>query len=417
MKLRLPVFLTLAVGGALLSAPALATPEPAVLTGHVTTADGTPIAGTVVSAYSRLVVGDSVYWVLDPAPATTAADGSYRIDADPGTFRLSFLVPDNSYAAAYDGGAADLDSATDVVVGAGETATVDARLTPNALVSGVVRAAADGSTVAGVHLRLYRSLSAGSGMTQVADTTSADDGGYRLYAPAGSYSVCPDQTAVYAWQCDAGVVLPGVHDVALTRRPAVQGVLADLGTAVSGATVNVYQLSFVDDQTWERVAQGATDESGRFFVAVDPGTYRVGYVSADGGAERYYAGAYAAVDALADASDIVVVPHGPSDDVDLGTPAPPVDPTPVDPPATTAPPATEEPPATTPPVTSTPPSHVEPHPKPVPPAKAYPHKPAPKPVKAQPSPWHWVAGWFAPVRHPAVLGWNALCWLGGLGWR
>ncbi|MEZ5209280.1 MAG: carboxypeptidase-like regulatory domain-containing protein [Acidimicrobiales bacterium] len=239
----------------------------------------TSISGTVTDEKTSLpLAGLEVRLYREPgrvvvANATTAADGSYTF-ANPGagTYRLRFSDPvGGTYVTEFWDDARTYVAASDVVVGAGASATADAALAIPEL-SMMVNVAADGSD-------------------------AVDDGICEVTPGLGDCSIraAIDEANVHPGH-DQITIAPGVNPT-LTMGGLV--VASDLAIVGNGATIhNTQSQTVIEQEEWDHGADTSSSSrtlsmadvvitgSGAGVVArvglVEPDGFRPGHVSLDG---------------------------------------------------------------------------------------------------------------------------------------
>ena len=125
------------------------------ISGKVTGRDGAGLADVSVNAYTKRPGQD--YWgIVDGGYASTGPDGTYVIGGLPaGTYRIGFRDWRGRHLEEYWDDAATLDDATDIVLGAAETAQgTDAELATGSNVTGRVTGP-DGNPLANVNVAAY----------------------------------------------------------------------------------------------------------------------------------------------------------------------------------------------------------------------------------------------------------------------
>jgi hypothetical protein len=145
------------------------------ISGKVTRAGGTPLAGVVVHAAAT-----GFY----TGTATTGADGTYSIAVVGGTYTVSFSDPSFHYAAGYYGSGGftfDPAAAAHIAIGTSSVPGIDVQLPVNPAIRGTVRGA-QGEILSGIQVT-------GTAGSVVIQATTGQDGSYAFFGPAGSYVV------------------------------------------------------------------------------------------------------------------------------------------------------------------------------------------------------------------------------------
>ena len=259
------------------------------ISGTVTGPDGTtPLEGIQVNAYQWNNDG----WWMHMNADWTDSDGSYFINALPaGTYRVEFSDGSGNYLSeAYDD-AAELDSGTDVVVAAGETAIgIDASLVVASKISGTVTGP-DGTTplpdiwVVAFHWN-------DSGWWEQAEWADTDvDGNFLIGGlSAGTYRIrFSDWSGNYAPEIyddaaslDAGmdvVVVVGATASNIDASLAVASKISGTVTGPDGTTtlpeiwVDAWQWN---GSEWEQKQYAETDAEGNYTLGgLAAGNYRI----------------------------------------------------------------------------------------------------------------------------------------------
>ena len=217
----------------------------ASISGVVTDSTGNPIEGVEVNANTEPCC--SGY-----GSATTAADGSYTVDAlEPGSYQVKFTKPGSPYVSQYLGGSTSSVDATVLTVAAGEAVTGNnAILVTGGSISGVVTDST-GTPVENAQVYAYGNSAGATGST----ATTAPDGSYTLDGlAAGSYIVQFSKagssfvTQFFGGSTSqpSGTVLTVVlgdaltgKNVALVMGASISGVVRDAaGNPVEGVQIN-----------------------------------------------------------------------------------------------------------------------------------------------------------------------------------
>jgi protocatechuate 3,4-dioxygenase beta subunit len=214
-----------------------------VIAGLVTDASGSPVAGVFVAAESG---GHS-----QGGYGFTRADGTYRIEVDPGRFRV---CADPGYVDR--GGANSLATCTPALgIAAGEVRTVDVQMRPAGGLAGRVTGPG-GGPVAGADVEIRK---AGHPYSYFGSATTDGHGGYQVDGlPAGDYVACVQPASRPSARYPTGVtpgclnrrspqpVRIGAVSLGLDGRLGLGGavsghVLDESGVPTSEAFVDVYR--------------------------------------------------------------------------------------------------------------------------------------------------------------------------------
>ncbi|GAA5038476.1 hypothetical protein GCM10025738_27720 [Microbacterium fluvii] len=205
----------------------------AAFSGVVTTADGTPVSGVDVEAYSYDPLDD--IWQYTASVATDV-DGAYRIGGlVAGDYKVHFdaTYADTAVASQWWDAALTRGAATLVNVEAGKTnTTVSPVLAAAGRVSGVV--SVRGVPAAGVTVTAYAYDAESAAWDELAETTSGTAGAYAIAGLApGTYRIGFDASATaYAvdaeWWKDAATIA-AANDVVVTAGGTVSGISGELG--------------------------------------------------------------------------------------------------------------------------------------------------------------------------------------------
>lgn len=229
--------------------------QPALISGHVRTADGDPLDGVTVT-----IDGPG-----GPRTTTTDADGLYAFDGNAeGTYALSIDVPD---------GYSQTKAPADVVVPPDSEVPIpdnDFTVAPFPDITGTVTGGVD--PLGGVVVVLVD-----DGGNEVDRATTAPDGTYRFTRiTSGDYSVSiPDPPGEYRTPAARDLTLGDDdstgNDFALTRPGSIAGTVTnvDTGDPVPGITVTLTGPGGTH-------TTATTDDSGNYFFGeLDNGTYGV----------------------------------------------------------------------------------------------------------------------------------------------
>ena len=255
----------------------------AAITGTVTDATESPVAGITVAAF----VGTTTF--LPVATTTTAADGTYSLlGLAGGDHTVLFQAPGGVLLADrwYDDAALRGDAAALTLVEGATTAGVDAVLPAVAAIAGTVTAADGGAPVADAVVSAYRPgawLPSRLAVTAADGTYVLEDLVHPTYevvavAPAGAllqtrwYDAADSRPGATAVSATLGATTTGV-DVALPTAAALDGTVVGVAAApVAGATIEVY----LPTGTFLPEATTTTAADGSFALAtLSPGSYRV----------------------------------------------------------------------------------------------------------------------------------------------
>ncbi|WP_193613776.1 Ig-like domain-containing protein [Nocardioides lijunqiniae] len=152
----------------------------------------TPPAGTSVALFESYSYYGTLQW-RQVAVTHVRANGRYRLNQSPGTYRVVFFDGDEVWSDHWYGGAPSIWTATDVEITAvGEgTAGIDATLVRRGYVTGTVRSKKTGQPFPGVTVYLVRNYGTAENTDWgvVTSTTTGAAGTYRLKGSVGSYTV------------------------------------------------------------------------------------------------------------------------------------------------------------------------------------------------------------------------------------
>ena len=248
--------------------------------------DSTPLASVSVSAWAF----DGAFWNTTAIGTSTDGDGNYSLGGlEPGTYRVSFNGSFFGYAPEFYDDAADVFSATDIVVPATTTVFgIDASLSAGASLAGTVTGPDELTPLPDIQVTAYYPSGLGwSG--QIVSTDSSGSytiqglapGDYRIEFrdPAGNYIAeyyddRPDLTSALDVTLAGGATVTGL-DASLAVAGRISGQLygPDGIAPATGITVSVYAGS---GSSWTWVSGGSSDAAGAYQVGgLTAGTYRV----------------------------------------------------------------------------------------------------------------------------------------------
>jgi len=245
------------------------------LTGTVRDAEsGDPFTNVKVYAYTTAG--------LLMARTVTATDGRFFFSLPPGKAKVVAVDPAGLFASGFPDGARSFAKSAPIVVRSGESATADVTLERAGRIGGRVTAAAGGAPLAGIHVAAYNEDDG----TLCAETTTDWDGYYSVALPAGRFRTAAyDAALTYATlffpsrldfgtatslAVTAGRVTAPV-DFTLIRAGRFTGVVTDAETASPLANVVVAAY----DEGGVNVGNGRTTATGKYAMALPPGTYRL----------------------------------------------------------------------------------------------------------------------------------------------
>ncbi|MCW2850975.1 MAG: hypothetical protein JWM84_639 [Nocardioides sp.] len=271
------------------------------VTGSVTNADATPLAGIAVAAHPA---GDEE---TDTDTATTDAGGAYLLDLPSGTYTIEYTDPGEDYLpTSYDGGAGD---PVEITVGADGSLLADGTATGCASLCTVVLAPvpddavfpvagdvvdANEEPVSGLEV----TVTPVSGDAEPFTGTTGPEGGYSVDVPAGAYRVSfagdGFESAPYTGdggttQATVTVGATGTLTVSpeeeLTDNRLNPTVLQSISYSVTGRVVaaadttqgleDVTVRAYPADDHSEFVEQALTVEDGNYTLLLPVGTYDV----------------------------------------------------------------------------------------------------------------------------------------------
>jgi len=259
---------------------------------------GSPVAGVDVCLYAKVSGGQAGWECV--GEAVTATDGSYRLWAKPGTYRVGFSVADNHLRAVFYPNATTVETATDLVIGAGGRPGVTVKMVPNAKVTGHVTVDGSGAAIGGATVRAHQ-RGPGAAWTVVRTATADAGGTYTLFLDPGTYRLefdnacsgdgpCSEVYRSEFWDdkstvetaTDVTVGNAGTlsRSAALARNAIITGTIteADGGEPVAGAQVAALRQVTVGTRTrWTEVAWAAAGTDGTYRLHVPTGTYRLSF--------------------------------------------------------------------------------------------------------------------------------------------
>jgi hypothetical protein len=258
----------------------------AFISGRVTSEEGgAPLEAISTSVYEAST-GDYV------AGDATDAAGIYRVGGlTAGAYKLRFYDSDGWYLTEYHDDRPDLESADSVAVTAGMTTSVDAALTPAAIIRGTVTAEGSGAPLEDVRVNVYDALSD----DYVKSDTTDGSGAYRVGAlGTGSYKVrFYDNNGLYLTEyhndkpsresADPVSVSTGdvaIVDAQLTPAATISGRVTEEG---SGAPLEDIYVRAYDAATHSNVGSDYSDASGIYRIGrLFPGNYKLRFYDYDG---------------------------------------------------------------------------------------------------------------------------------------
>lgn len=297
-------------------------PQTGTLAGIVRTdISALPIAGIEVNV-ARFLPEYGDWQVVEIAE--TAADGTYSVPLDVGTYRIEFQDSSGTYLGEYyHNHAGTYWDADDVAISADTTTTVNEGLVAAAHLRGTVRAETVGAPIANAVVDAYR-INPESGWDWAAESYTGADGTYDCAGlPAGDYILyfmdpseahlpeyydnvrdMPHATwiSLAASQDRTGL------DAALASAGTVGGTVTDevTGRPVEGLRVEMYRDDGYGTYTYETTW---SDESGAYlFDGLENATYYVEFIDSDSptGYERFKTEYYDDAASLSGATPIVI---------------------------------------------------------------------------------------------------------------
>lgn len=267
-------------------------PDPATIEGTVDDGSGGPVAGLAVDLFTQNPDGSRGSWL---GSASTAADGSYSFEVEPGCYTVTFIAPDGR---TFTNDRRWLNASD--CLGEGGITTLDATLTvdggqDDATIEGTVSGQGEGP-VAGVPVEVFTQNADGSRGTWLRTEVTGPDGRYRFGVDAGCYTitfvaptgrtwvetsttwynapdcVSPGQTATL----DATLVGQGQDPTRLTGSVTEQG-----GGPIGGVGVDLFTQNADGSRgTWLRSV--ATGADGSYHFDVLPGCYTITFIAPPG---------------------------------------------------------------------------------------------------------------------------------------
>jgi len=212
----------------------------------------------------------------------TGANGAYHLVLPAGTYKLAAYDEARIYATAFHRDSASFSRATPVGVSVEATATIDFLLSIGARIRGRATDAATGAPLGGIVVTGYDPAG-----DVVATSSSAADGAYELFVPAGSYRIVfEDRTGTHASvyylgaesfdtsttvEAGSGGSLASV-DAAMQRGGRIAGSVRDanVGALLASMVVAAYNPSGTV-RTFT-----TTNANGAYTLVVPPGSYKAG---------------------------------------------------------------------------------------------------------------------------------------------
>lgn len=258
-------------------APAQQTSAATFAVSGTVTANGAPVAGVVVYAY---VGGDGAVCCEAVSGAVTAADGTYSIDLEPGSYRVRFYPNTNGLVEEWWDGASGFGSSDDVVVQAENETGIDASLLAGSTITGTITNAG-GIPLEGIGVHAMDASE--ECCIWVTGTSTAADGTYALTVPNGSYRLFfySSGLEISKWSGNAptfeeatDIVVPGSplsgNDAQLAAGQAISGRVTDTdGDPIEGVYVHAFETGVCC--SWVDGAQ--TDANGEYSISVADGQY------------------------------------------------------------------------------------------------------------------------------------------------
>lgn len=235
-------------------------PNPGAVTGTVTSAQtGDPLADTQV----RVLNDNGIL----AAVVQTDLNGVYLVQGlTPGTYTIVLIN-------------ADFQSRTiGAIIGAGETATVNAALAPNpGTITGIISDAVSGNPLQGAIVQLFPSQS----LIPIENAATDQNGRYSFAGIEPGEYIVAASAENYARGTAGATVFPNAQatvNLGLTPNPAavVGTITQNGGTPVGGATVRIL------DQNETVLGTGITDQNGNYTIGNLPQGTKTAVISASG---------------------------------------------------------------------------------------------------------------------------------------
>lgn len=268
--------------GALLAPPAALAAATGTVSGILTTAAGSPVAGASITAY------DSDYSYL--TDATTSASGAYSLRGVPaGTVKIEYYTNGDSQWA-HD--KLDFDTATELTVVAGQTLRVDESLLPTGTLTGLLTDST-GAPAAWVNVAARSNGATVYGYTD-------ETGRYTLAVRPGEYRLRFNWEQAVQWATGAGdEQAASVFTVAVGETVQADDQLMPTGSlgghlaGITGEPLTGAEVTLHRDDNY--AARTETDDNGDYlFPGVSPGdAYKVSFTTSTG-VEQWIAGKAAA---------------------------------------------------------------------------------------------------------------------------
>lgn len=292
--------------------------------GTVTDFDEKPIANTSVCSF----VQTNGSWNSDTC-AYTGADGTYRLYADQGTNRIGFST--NTYmdlwSRQFYDGAANVNEATDVVLGESDVDGIDARLNPLGTISGDVTLAG-GIAAAQVSVCAHQATDWGWWSQKCVQTDGAgqytialEDGTWRLgFSGEGVVTEYYDEKGSVANAhnivVDQGVKLTG-FDAELARLGSIGGTITGDGSPAMGVDVCALTKATLEGESeWQTRGCAQSDHQGAYQINVPAGVYRLQFSSDDFMPDEWASEYWDDATTLATATDVAVAGDEDVTDID-----------------------------------------------------------------------------------------------------
>jgi hypothetical protein len=281
--------------------------------GTVTGPGGTQLAGISVNAYSNTAAYQGM--------ATTGANGSYSIDAVPGSYTLWFDDPNGTYFGGYYGGggvAVDYTSQASVTMASADVSGINAQLQAGHYIRGTVTGTG-GTPLAGINISANSATFGNS-------TTTASDGTYGVFVPAGTYTLnFYDYSGTYfnGYYSSGGSghfsIVQGSATPVTVGTADVTGFNVQLGTGhhISGTVTGTGGTLVANIDVWVYSSgysyysgDVTTASDGTYSIAVPAGAYTVRFNDYTG---TYFGGYYTSGGLTPNSYDATPVTVGTSD--------------------------------------------------------------------------------------------------------